>query len=376
MDPVRLGNVLELERIPVEIDPEKEYTQIGIRSFGKGIFHRDPIPGSALGKLRYFKIRPQRLVISNIMAWEGAIALSTEKESECIGSHRFLAYRPIGDVDLSYLNYFFQSDVGLEFIRSASTGTVARNQTLSVKDFEALKIPLPKINEQRRVASKLDSALSQIRAAESLRRTSQNLRSALHDSLFRKVKRRRPLGDGLRLALDEIPVEETNMYRIAGVYGFGRGLIDRGQISGSQTKYRKFNRLHPKRLIVSRLKAFEGALAVIPEAFGGYCASPEFPTFSVIEEELDVRYLHHLCRWPTLWSLLSQESKGVGARRERVTADRLLSTVVPFPDIEEQRFIAGKLDLVQKAEFFSHQQEDLLKSFSSTILNAAFTGRL
>ncbi|TFV32009.1 hypothetical protein E4K10_13570 [Streptomyces sp. T1317-0309] len=66
--------MLEFERIPVEIEPDLKYIQIGIRSFGRGIFHRDATLGSDLGRLRYFEIRPERLVFSNIMAWEGAIA--------------------------------------------------------------------------------------------------------------------------------------------------------------------------------------------------------------------------------------------------------------------------------------------------------------
>jgi hypothetical protein len=60
------------------------------------------------------------------------------------------------DINLAYLNYFFQSKAGRVAIASTSTGTVLRNQTLSIKDFEELKVPLPGLDEQRRIASKLD----------------------------------------------------------------------------------------------------------------------------------------------------------------------------------------------------------------------------
>src|SRR6266568_1680626 len=103
----RLGDILEIERIPVEIDQEVLYTQIGIKSFGRGIFHRDGMKGSELSKLRYFKVNPNRLIFSNIMAWEGAIALSREAEQGCVGTSRFLSYRAMGDADLRYINLFF-----------------------------------------------------------------------------------------------------------------------------------------------------------------------------------------------------------------------------------------------------------------------------
>jgi type I restriction enzyme, S subunit len=63
---VRVGDVLELERRPVEPEPTKEYVSIGIRSFGKGIFHYEPIQSDQLGKLRFFKVVPDRLIVSNI----------------------------------------------------------------------------------------------------------------------------------------------------------------------------------------------------------------------------------------------------------------------------------------------------------------------
>ncbi|WP_440072662.1 restriction endonuclease subunit S [Streptosporangium sp. OZ121] len=154
--PTRLGNVLSLERILVTLEPDTQYSQIGIRSFGKGIFHRPPVPGSELSKLKYFEIHPDRLVVSNIMAWEGAIAISGINESGFIGSHRFLTYRPSDAVDIRYLNYFFQTRAGRDLIRSTSTGTVLRNQTLSMKDFESLSVALPSKRRQEEIARMLD----------------------------------------------------------------------------------------------------------------------------------------------------------------------------------------------------------------------------
>lgn len=156
--PVRIGDALTLERIPIEPDPSKYYVQIGIRSFGNGIFHRDKLLGSELGKLRYFAVQPDRLIVSNIMAWEGAIAVSTTDDAGCIASNRFLSYMQCGAVDIRYLNYYFQSKQGHAAIRGTSTGTIVRNQTLSIKDFEDLVVPLPRLDRQRQVASWLDAS--------------------------------------------------------------------------------------------------------------------------------------------------------------------------------------------------------------------------
>ena len=154
----------------------------------------------------------------------------------------------------------------------------------------------------------------------------------------------RPLGEVIRLENAEELVEDDRSYPIAGVYGFGKGLFKRIPIQGSETSYKKLNKLTPNRLVMSRLKAFEGAISLIPSDFDGWYLSPEFPTFAIDMTQADPRYLANICAWPEFWDRLRGQSKGIGARRERVSAERLLSVSIPLPDLEEQRRIAARLD--------------------------------
>lgn len=43
-----------LIRRPVEIEPDTDYTEIGVRSFYNGIFHRRTMPGSEFSWCRIF----------------------------------------------------------------------------------------------------------------------------------------------------------------------------------------------------------------------------------------------------------------------------------------------------------------------------------
>jgi type I restriction enzyme S subunit len=162
---VRVGEVLALQRREVTIDPMKEYRLIGIYSFGKGIFHRSPKVGSELGDYRFFAVEPGGLVLSNIQAWEGAIAHATKVNAGTIGTHRFLTYVPIaGRIDTNWARWFLLSEPGMTLIRRAAPGSTMRNRTLSIARFEALEIPLPPIAEQHRVARKLDRSSKQVQA--------------------------------------------------------------------------------------------------------------------------------------------------------------------------------------------------------------------
>lgn len=157
-DRVRVGDVLALRRREVIVDPAEEYLEIGVRSFGKGIFHKEPTGGFDIGGKRVFRIEPGDLVISNVFAWEGAIAVASNDDAGRIGSHRFMTFVPKNDrIDTSWAAWFFLSEPGLDLVRRASPGSAGRNRTLAIKRFADLEISLPPIVAQRAMASQLDA---------------------------------------------------------------------------------------------------------------------------------------------------------------------------------------------------------------------------
>ena len=104
----KVGEVLTLTRRPVEVNLDESYEEIGIRSFGRGTFHKEPVSGSQLGSKRVFRIEPGDLLLSNVFVWEGAVAVAGETEQEKIGSHRFMTYTPVDDrIDTNWASWFF-----------------------------------------------------------------------------------------------------------------------------------------------------------------------------------------------------------------------------------------------------------------------------
>ncbi len=95
MKTYRVGDILRLERREVSIEPLAEYQLVGVYSFGKGIFHREPVMGAELGHYRFFEIQAGDLVVSNIQAWEGAVARATKEDTGRIGTHRILTYKSV-----------------------------------------------------------------------------------------------------------------------------------------------------------------------------------------------------------------------------------------------------------------------------------------
>src|SRR4051812_20281223 len=89
------------------------------------------------------------------------------------------------------------------------------------------------------------------------------------------------LGDILEEDRDRVAVEEAGIYPLAGVYGFGRGILLREAVRGSEISAAHLYRIREGQIIYSRLKAFEGAFALVSADADGRFVSNEFPTFDV-----------------------------------------------------------------------------------------------
>ena len=149
-----LGQCLSRVEKPVEVKPNELYTQIGIRSHGKGIFYKEPVTGSALGNKAVFWIEPDCFIVNIVFAWEQAIGKTTQSEVGMIGSHRFPMYRPVNDrVDIDYLISYFLTKRGTDILEAASPGGAGRNKTLGQERFLKSKIVLPPIEEQQKIAA-------------------------------------------------------------------------------------------------------------------------------------------------------------------------------------------------------------------------------
>ena len=139
-------------RKPVQVDKNASYTQIGIRSHAKGIFHKEPVTGEGLGNKSVFWIEPDCFVVNIVFAWEQAVAKTTEHEIGLIASHRFPMYKAKkGKVNIDYLLNFFKTPRGKHALGIASPGGAGRNKTLGQKEFSSLKVALPPLQEQEKI---------------------------------------------------------------------------------------------------------------------------------------------------------------------------------------------------------------------------------
>ncbi len=168
---------------------------------------------------------------------------------------------------------------------------------------------------------------------------------------------RKPLSAAIEENTEEIPVDPTQKYEFAGVYGFGKGIFKRNSLEGSNTSYKVFHKLHSQDLVISKVKGWEGAISLVPEEFEGLFLSPQYPTFKA-KEGVNIKYIVEYCKHPKVWQELLNKSKGIGARRNSISVGAFLSLEIPLPDIEIQNNI---VDAFEKLTELKNNQVELNK---------------
>ncbi|WP_327752086.1 hypothetical protein VVT58_06450 [Sphingobium sp. SJ10-10] len=145
-----MGDVAPLVRRPVKIDPDASYLEVGVRSFGRGTFHKPPLPGIEVGSKKLFSVEPDDLLFNIVFAWEGAVAVAQCEDMGRVGSHRFLTCVPEpSTATATFLRFWFLSADGLLALGRASPGGAGRNRTLGVKALEAIEVPVPSLDAQQ-----------------------------------------------------------------------------------------------------------------------------------------------------------------------------------------------------------------------------------
>jgi type I restriction enzyme S subunit len=190
---------------PIETET---YQEIGVRSHGKGIFHKEPVTGADIGSKRVFHCQPGALVFNIVFAWEQAVAVLSEQERDLIASHRFPMYKgKEGQAFEPFFLSFFKTRKGKNGLGIASPGGAGRNKTLGQKDMEYLYVPKPTRSEQEAIAGVLECWDRAIRNYEKKIEKKRNVKKGLMQRLL-SGKQRLPgfRGEWKRVQLGEVSV--------------------------------------------------------------------------------------------------------------------------------------------------------------------------
>lgn len=373
---VKLGEVVTPRKEFITIDDLATYKRCRVQLHAKGIVLRDVVSGAEIKTKKQQVCRARELLVAEIDAKHGGYGIVPDDlEGSLVSSHYFLFTVKDRVVDRGFLGYFLRTPEFRTQVEAQGSTNYAAIRPAHVLEYE---IPLPPLEEQRRIVNYLDTLSTKITQARTLRQQSTQQAEALVVSFHvseaeGKLVR---LGEVLRLDEMEVPVVAGEVYPQVGIRSFGGGLFEKGAIAISDTSYRAFHRLFSGALVLSQVKGWEGALAICPDSLSGWFASPEYRTFRCDELRVNPAYFASVVRTEWFWSQLASATRGVGARRERTRPEQFLNLAIPMPSSAAQ--CRGKAIFRQLSTAAKHSEliDAELTALQSAALDRAFKGEL
>ena len=156
-------------------------------------------------------------------------------------------------------------------------------------------------------------------------------------------------------------------YRQVGVRLWGEGAYEREDVDGGDTQYSTLNRVAANDVIVNKIWARNGSVAVVPPSLADTYCSNEFPTYLVEPSRLLARWFHWFTKRPDFWDQCDEKSRGTSGKN-RIRPERFLEVRIPLPSLDEQRQTIVKIEAVAfRVEQAQHLRQEAVAEAAALV---------
>lgn len=387
--PYRVGAILEKAGEQATVDVDGSYRQIGVRSHGRGLFHKEAVSGRDLGEKRVFHVVPNAFVLNIVFAWEQAVALTSAAEVGFVASHRFPMFlEKDGKSYLPFVRELFLRKRGKQLLELASPGGAGRNKTLGQQEFLRLRVHLPSRDEQKKIAGCLgvvDAKIAALRARVlGLQTYKRGLMQALFSQRIRFTKpdgtafpdwEDRRLGEVFTEIKERVGESELPTFSISS----GRGFVSQEErfgkdISGRQNErytaiqvgdfsYNKGNSISYRYGCIYENQT--GMTIAVPNVFISFRLKNKMMSGTFFGKLFEDHYLDKGLR-----TLISSGARMNGLLN--VNKDSFFKLTVPVPHPDEQAKIAEALSAMDAKIAAVSAQVAQMEAFKKGLLQQMF----
>ncbi len=347
-------------------------------------------------------VRDGDVIISTVRTYLQAIAPIVAPPGNQIVSTGFAVVRPLaGVLDPHYCKYALRVPKFMWEVEARSTGV--SYPAINASDLGDICIELAPLEDQKRIAHYLDRETAEIDAliAEKERMLAllEEKRAALvSQAVTRGLDPKTPLRPSGLDWLGDIPAH-WDIRRAKALFKeiddrsesgeeellslrMNIGLVPHREVSEkpiANADVVGFKRVQPREIVLNRMRAANGLVAV---AYESGIVSPDYAVFKTAPEALPEFYVA-LFKTRLLQAVFRSESKGLGTGSQgflRLYSDNFLSIHLPVPPMAEQHRV---FDFLEKEERQSQDMEkalldsiELLKERRAALITAAVTGQI
>lgn len=199
---VKVDEVLTHYQSYVDSPEPRLYPKLSVRLYGKGVVIDAPAEGALLKMKRHQLAKTGQVILSEIWGKKGAIGfVPPEGEGSLCTSHFFLFDVHTDRLDPRWLQAIFDANYLQEQLDAEAKGTTGY-AAVRPKILLACEVPLPPLEEQRRVVARIEELAAKVREARALSQQAVEeaealVRSARNDTFaeLQKNIRNAQLGD-------------------------------------------------------------------------------------------------------------------------------------------------------------------------------------
>jgi type I restriction enzyme S subunit len=139
-----------LDEDAVAIRSDGSYPQVGMKSFGGGLFSKASISGTETTYRSFNRLFDGALVLSQVKGWEGAVAVCPKPLAGWFVSPEYRTFRCIPEeASPGYLEPLVRTEWFWKRLAHATRGVGARRERTRPEQFLKVEIPMPDLSKQR-----------------------------------------------------------------------------------------------------------------------------------------------------------------------------------------------------------------------------------
>lgn len=379
-----LSSILRLRKEFITIDDTQTYQRVRVQLHQRGIVERDQIAGSAIKTKKQQVVRSGDVLVAEIDAKVGGFGVApAEVDGAIVSSHYFLFEIDTDVADPFFVGHLMRwPDLARQVRAQGSTNYAA----IRAVDFLSYQVPVPPIDEQSRVAARLDLLHRSMRedvtprstagearlealAVAGLQDMANNLRQRGHQSLA--------LGDIGRWSSGGTPSAKNPAFYDGGIPWAVIGDLNDGVVHRTTRTLttdglaNSSAKLVPAGTVLIAMYGSIGKLGLAGiEMATNQAIACCVPNVDLVSAEFLMLFLRCI--------RLELVDLGQGGAQQNISQNLLKAVPIPVPPAAvQQQFVEGVTSVLSSCSEIrsaTSRRRDLSSAFMPAVLNEAFAG--
>jgi type I restriction enzyme S subunit len=383
---VKISEVVMQNEDTERVSQDRTYKLLGVRLGGRGPFIKEEKHGSEIRANRLRKVAANQFIYSRLFAWRGAFGVIPGDLDGCYVSNEFPTFDIQEDrLVPKYLFYYFnQRHIWTRVEKKCMGTTGASRNRYKEKFFLNVEIPLPPIEEQRRIVVKIESLLEEMQNMAELRAMIDRSMGLLMDAAFNRKWRDQSDWNEAEIAsiasiasgqIDPQVEPYASLPHINGKYiesGTGRLLSGYRTAEEDGITSGKYH-FEPGAVLYSKIRPYLRKAAEM--TFEGVCSAHMY-----VSDRFESEILPRFFMYSLISPLFTKYANSLSGRTRipKLNQKQVSRFMLPYPSIDEQQRIIDYLDRVQDNLGDIRKAQEIVtievKSLVPSILNRAFEG--